>query len=162
MISTLAKKPLKYGLLNDPAAMNKYVHTLKAAEVFYHQGGKFVARDAGGSNDLAIAGDTQLEGWAETFDNLVPSVAGVITIPSGGVNGLIVCDLNAHFVMACSGTYTDALRGKTCDLEIVASKQLANEDASSTDVIVIYDGNATLSLVEVGLAPAKMFATGVV
>jgi hypothetical protein len=161
MLSTMKKKPIKYGLLNDPGTVSKYVHTLKAAEVFYQQSGRFVARDGAGSNDVAVAGDTQLEGWAETFAHLTPASTGAITIPTGGIDSLIICDFNARFIMGCTGTYADSLRGKTCDLEIVSSRQYANENASATDVLVIYDGNADLSIVEVGLAPAKMFATGV-
>ena len=153
MLSTLAVKPLKYGILNDTDLLSRFTMPLKASEVFNNQSGKFVARDTA-SADVAVAGDTEILGWANTHAHTVGT----------GESAEIYNDIRGRFLIGSTSDDDAAAadRGKTCDLEVVSNVQTANTNASTTDVIVIYDFEATLNLVEVGLNPLKMFATGVI
>ena len=153
LLTNLIVKPLKYGILNDTDLLSRFTMPLKASEVFGNQSGKFVKLDTGEAA-VAVAGSTELIGWANTHGHTVGT----------GESAEIYNDIRAHFLIGSTSDDDAAAtdRGKTCDLEVNTNVQTANTDASSTDVIVIYDFNATLNLVEVGLNPLKMFATGVI
>lgn len=151
-ISTMIKKPMKYGILNDTDLLGRYTHVLKVSEVFNNLSGKFVSRDAAGLADVSIAGDTEILGWANTHAHTV----------AAGESVEIYNDIRARFLVPVSGTYAQTMRGKTCDLVVAANIQSANVAASATDVICVYDGDATLAIAEVGLNPLKMYITGVV
>lgn len=155
MINTLTRKPLKYGVLSDGAVAGARMPTcvLKPSEVFKDQSGNFVKPD--GTDDFAVAGsgDALLTGWAVTHDHTVDA--------SVEERAEIVTDFNARFLMPADGAVTEAKKGLTCDLIVSANIQQADVGESNEDVIVIYDINVALQLVEVGLNPAKMWASGV-
>ena len=152
MLSTIQVKPLKYGILNDTDLLSRFTMPLKASEIFGNQSGKFVARDTA-SADVAVAGDTEILGWANTHAHTVGT----------GESAEIYNDIRGRFLIPTTDTdFLTSMRGKTCDLKITSDVQYADLDASTTDVIVIYDGDATLDIAEVGLNPIKMFATVVV
>ena len=150
MINTMAKKPLKYGII-DPCYKSRFFMELANAGVWTNQSGKFAIRSSNVAA-LAASGSTELVGWAQVHAH---------TVASTGTFADIFNDANARFVIGVTGTYANTMRGKTCDLDTTTNIQTANVAASSTDVIVVYDGNATLALAEVGLNPLKMFVTGV-
>lgn len=164
MIKTWTKKPMQYGLIGQgdyaPATIPDML--LKPAEVFYAQSGKFVKMD--GTDDVAVAGsgDTQLVGWA-----LVQGVTGSVdgyTVPASTKPHRtdVVKDINARFVMPADAAVTEAIKNLTCDLIVSANIQYADVGESNEDVIMIYDINVALQLVEVGLNPIKLFTAGVV
>jgi hypothetical protein len=154
MISTLTRKPLKYGILNDTDMLSRIPAVpLKASEVFVNQSGKFVSNDTGAA-DVSVAGDTQILGWANVSAGTVGTgeYAEVYNDPSG-----------RFCIGATSGDLPSATEklGYTCDLEVNTNVQTANTDASSTDVIVVYDTNTEFNLCEVGLNPIKLYTAGV-
>ena len=163
MIHEMVAKPLLYGLLSG--GDGRFKGRLKASQGFYTQSGKFVSRDtSAGYFDVAAAADTQIMGWA-----LVPSINAVTTWSAAGLwtshasNAEyvdIINDLNARFLMPVSGTITEAMIGLTGDIAI-STRQYLNVGAHSTEVLVCYDFNATLSLAEVGLNPVRMHTLGV-
>lgn len=167
MINNFTVKPMNYGVLNDACSLARIPNCrLVASEIFKAQSGKFVSRDTtAGYFDVSIAADTQIQGWAvvpSAYAGATYSASGVYTVHASTVEVVeVINDINGRFLMPCTGTPTIAKKGLTCDIEVNSNVQAANEDASSTDVIVIYDFNATLLLVEVGLNPAKMFTLGV-
>lgn len=164
MIRNMQVKPLLYGVLNGDCG-GRFMGRLKASQTFYVQSGKFVSRDtSAGYFDVAAAADTQIMGWA-----LVPSIqsasgwtqAGLWTGHATHAEYVdIINDINARFLMPVSGTPLEADVGRSADISI-STYQYCNVDASSTEVLVVYDFNATLSLVEVGLNPVKMHTLGV-
>lgn len=154
MLDTILVKPLKYGILNDTDMLSRFKMPLVATEVFANQSGKFVARSTA-SASLAVTATTELLGYANTHAH---------TVGTGEV-AEIYNDIRMHVVIPSTDTdFLTSMRGKTCDIKCagVTSVQYADLDASSTDILVIYDGDATLDIVEVGLNPLKMFTTGVV
>ena len=153
MIDTIIVKPLKYGILNDTDMLSRFKMPLKASEVFGNQSGKFAALDTGEAK-LAVTASTELIGWVNTHAHTVGT----------GEKAELYNDIRGHFLMPSTDTdFLTSMRGKTCDIKCTAgATQYADLDASSTDVLVIYDGDAVLDIVEVGLNPLKMFATGVV
>lgn len=153
MVSTWRVDEVKYGPINDTDDMARFMKTLKASTVFKNKSGKFIINSSGDA-DIAVAGSTELQGYAITYDH---TVSASVTEYADIIHGF-----GTHFVLPASGTYADTMRGLTCDLLVSSNIQKANVAASTTDVIVIYDGNATLGLVEVGLNPLKMYVTGVV
>lgn len=164
MIKTYVQKPDNYGMIQQggyaPATIPDML--LKAAEVFHAQSGKFVKMD--GTDDVAVAGsgDTQLVGWA-----LVQGVTGSIdgyTVPASTKPHRVdvVKDINARFIMPADAAVTEAIKNLTCDLIVAAEIQYADIGESNEDVIMIYDINVALQLVEVGLSPIKLFTAGVV
>lgn len=162
MISTMTKKPLNYGVLNDACSLSRMPDCLiKAAEIIKAQSGKFVKAD--GTDDYVIAGsgDTQLMGYAVIQGITSGGVTGY-TVPTGGTKCELIVDINARFLLPADAAVTGALKGLTCDLIVASNVQSADIGESSEDVIVIYDACAALQLVEVGFNPAKMWAAGVV
>ena len=154
MLDTILVKPLKYGALNEAMALASFKMPLTAAEAFANQSGKFV-KIAAGAASLAVTASTELVGWANTHAH---------TVGTGEI-AEIYNDLRAHFLMPSTDTdFLASMRGKTCDIKCagVTSVQYADLDGSTNDQLVIYDGDATLDIVEVGLNPLKMFVTGVV
>lgn len=155
--------PLNYGALYE--GVGRFMGRLKASQTFYLKSGKFVSRDtSAGYFDVSAAGDTQIMGWA-----LVPSIqaasgwtqAGLWTSSSSAAEYVdIINDVNARFLMPVSGTPTEAMIGLTCDISI-STYQYCNVAAHSTEVIVLYDYEATLGLCEVGLNPVKMHTLGI-
>lgn len=164
MIKTWEKKPMNYGLTNPgdfaPAVYPDML--LKPAEVFKAQSGKFVKMD--GTDDVAVAGsgDTQLVGWA-SVEGVTGSVDGY-TVPASTKPRRVdvITDINARFVMPADAAVTEAIKTLTCDLIVASNIQYADVGESNEDVIVIYDINVALQLVEVGLNPIKLFTAGVV
>ena len=154
MLDTILVKPLKYGILNDTDMLSRFKMPLVAAEEFKNQSGKFVTRSTA-SASLAVTATTELLGYANTHAHVV--VAGDVAE--------IYNDIRMRVVMPSTDTdFLVAMRGKTCDIKAsgVTATQFADLDASTTDILVIYDGDAVLDIVEVGLNPLKMFTTGVV
>jgi hypothetical protein len=164
MIRNMVVAPLNYGVLNECCG-GRFMGRLKASQTFYQKSGKFVSRDtSAGYFDVTAAADTQIMGWAN-----VPSIqsatgwtqAGLWTGSASVAEYVdIFNDINARFLMPSSGTPLEADVGRAADIAI-STYQQCNVDASSTEVLVVYDFNATLSLVEVGLNPVKMHTLGV-
>lgn len=156
MISTWTQAPDNYGVLNEGDMLGRFTGCLmKAAEVFSAKSGKFVKAD--GTDDFAVAGsgDTQITGWAVVSPRTIPAS----TIPTYAE---VITDANARFLIPADAAVTAAVRGLTCDLITAANIQRADIGESNEDVLVIYDVNVALTLCEVGLNPAKMWAAGVV
>lgn len=162
MINTLLAKPLNYGVLNDAGHLGKVENQLiKPAEVFKSQSGKFVARDGTDDVDVAQSGDTQIEGWA-----VIESVDGsteAFTVPASTIPTRrdVINDLNARFLMPADAAVTEAIKNLTCDIIVDTNVQKADVGESNEDVLVIYDINVALQLVEVGLNSSKMHVAGV-
>ena len=162
MIKSMAVKPLNYGPLNPSDIQGKVPDVLlKPAEVFNAQSGKFVARDGTDDMDVAQSGDTQIEGWAEV-QGVTGSAAG-FTVPASTIPTRVdvINDLNARFLMPADAAVTAAIINLTCDIIVSANVQLADVGESNEDVLVIYDVNVALQLVEVGLNSSKMHVAGV-
>jgi len=164
----MQKKPLIYGILNEAACPARIPNCrLVASSVFKAQSGKFVSRDtSAGFFDPAAAADTQIQGWAvvpSSYAGAKYDSDGVYTVHASLIERVeVVNDINARFLIPSDGAPTEAMKGVTCDLSVASSVIKGNIAASSTDVIVIYDFNATLLLLEVGLNPIKMYTLGVV
>ena len=167
MLSTWTKKPINYGILNDAYSPEVMPNCrLKAGEIFKTQSGKFVSKDTGtGHFDASVAADTEIQGYAKIPSRftLTGWVNGVYTVHASIEEYVdVIRDINARFCVPATGTFSDAKKGKTCDIDVTSNVQSAAIDLSSTDVLVIYELNSTLSLAEVGLNPLKMFITGVI
>ena len=153
MLDTILVKPLKYGILNDADMLSRFKMPILVDTIFLNQSGKFVVRSTA-SVDQAVTASTELLGWLNTHAH---------TVAAGEV-GEVYNDIRGRFLMPSTDTdFLTSMRGKTCDIKsTIDLTQYADLDASATDVLVVYDGDAVLDIVEVGLNPLKMFATGVV
>jgi len=162
MINTMVARPLNYGLLSDASSCARMPDCLiKAAEVFNAQSGKFVKADGTDDHAVAGSGDTQLTGWASIKGGTEGATGYTVPAAATPTYKEIITDINARFLMPADAAVTRAIRGLTCDLIVASNIQKADVGESNEDVIVIYDINIALQLVEVGLNASKMWATGV-
>ena len=163
MINTMLVAPMSYGVLNDAGNLGRIPNCLlKPAEVFKSKSGKFVAPDGTDDFDVAQSGDTMITGWAVvqgTTDGADGYTVPASTIPT---RKEVITDINGRFLMPADAAVTEAIKGLTCDIIVASNIQKADVGESTEDVLIIYDINVALQLVEVGLNPAKMFVTGVV
>ena len=151
----MADEQLKYGWLRG--GQQGDVYPSGASEVFKAQSGRFVSADASNRIEVAIAGDTELLGHAETHDHTTSATEGAESI-------FVINDLTAVFrIPVNGGTWAATMRGKTCDISVASSIQGADLAASGEDVIVLLNGDlVNNNYVDCQLNPLKMYVVGVV
>lgn len=146
-------KLLKYGPIkgvDHPGIPMKFA----ASVAIKNAGGKFVDINGSGYMDLAAADSTEVTGWAD---------APEVTTSLGDEHNVIVSVNTVYRIPINSGTLTQAMIGKTCDLSVSSGIQGAALDASSRDVVTIVDGDiAGNEWVDVVITPSKRGVTGVV
>lgn len=151
---------VKYGYLRGPRV---FVDTwpIAASQVFLDKGGKFVKLDANDRVDIAAAGDTQIEGWAEHPSGQGAS-GGFTSSATAGADmaSVDVSELAMYRIPASADPA--GTRGETCDLVVASDIQKASIALSTEDVIVVLEIDTTADTVEVRMNPLKMYAAGVV
>lgn len=144
---------VKYGFRRGPRVFVG-AWPIAASQNFENDSGKFVVLNASDQVAIAVAGDTQLEGWAEVGDFTSSATAGAQT-----------CQVDvsplAIYRMPASADPADT-RGETCDLVVSAGNQQAAVAASATDVIHIMDIDTADDTVDVHMTLRLMGVAGVV
>jgi len=141
-------KQLRYGQISGGEV--GYEHILAAAQTLVAQSGKFVARTGDGTDTVTLCdGHTHILGWME-----VEAIATTL----GTEKRKIVCDLTAVFRLPIdSGTYSHLMKGKTCDLDVTSNVQGVALDDTTTDLVVVINGDVTnQNWVDVMLNPKVM------
>ena len=161
---------LKYGPIKGEDFAVAIPLPMGASEVIAAKSGRFVKNDGSGRMEIAGAGSTLLMGWVELPENANFNSSGLYTCSSteGGDIGRVYFGSAAlHVVFRIpvnAGTFIATMRGKTCDLSVVASIEGAVLNLSSEDTIIILDGDlVSNNWVDVVINPAKLtFPTGVI
>lgn len=126
-----------------------------ASEVIKALSGRFVTLDASGRGEISTAASTKIFGWVEGPEETLGATEGETKYNC-------IHDSTAVFrIPIISGTYTDALRGKTCDLAVSSDIQGAAVGTSARDIIRIVDGNAAEGWVDVCMVASAMDVAGV-
>lgn len=150
---------LKYGPIKGADACVMVPRGMGASEVIVAQSGRFVKEDASGRLEIAGDGNAALAGWVEAAAQTCSATEGgtvVNLIPAANCPAVFRIPVN-------SGTFTAAMRGKSCDLSVSSNVQGAQLDASTEDTIIIVDGDlVNNAYVDVMINPAKISPTGVV
>lgn len=127
-----------------------------ASEVIKALGGRFVTLDASGRGEITVAASTKIFGWVEGPEETTSSTEGETKYNC-------IIDPTAVFrIPIISGTYTDALRGKTCDLAVSSGIQGAAVGTSARDIIAIVNGNNAEGWVDVRMVASAQDVSGVV
>ena len=148
---------LKYGWISGGKASHKF--KMKASQTFNNLSGRFVALDANGYAELALAADTFLIGYVEAGAETTNAVDGVTQMN-------VIVDPTAIYriPIQSSDTVLQSEVGKTCDIAIAGGIQYADVDATVTDVLKIVgipDDTTNEKWVDVMLNPATTIAGGV-
>jgi len=141
-------KQLRYGQVKG--GESSYEHILAAAQTIVAASGKFVARTGDGTDTVTLCdGHTHILGWC---------VTEAIATTLGTEKRKIIDDLTAVFRLPIdSGTYSHLMKGKTCDLDVTSDIQGVALDDTTTDLVVIVDGDVTnQEWVDVKLNPKVM------
>jgi hypothetical protein len=154
---------LKYGPISPYATEKAKPAPITAGETFRAKSGRFVTLNAG-YVEVADAGDALLFGWAEKGES------GAVTVAGEFANVIIADGCTEVFrVPVITGTYVEAMLGKTCDLVRatvggVTLIQGVDLTASGEDCLRIVGGDLVDNkFVDVMFAQAKVtVGTGVV
>ena len=143
---------LKYGYLRGPRV---FVGTwpVAASQNFENDSGKFIVLNASDQVAIAVAADTQLEGWAETGDWTSSATAGADTVQVDA-STLAVYRMPTNVDPANT-------RGETCDLVVTGGNQQAAVNASATDVLHIMDIDTADDTVDVHMTERLTGVAGV-
>jgi len=146
---------LKYGWIRG--GRSGFIVPIGASEVIKSKSGRFVKNDGSGRAEIAGDGHTELIGFLDCGEFTASST-------EGADKRFCINDVTAVFrIPVGTGTYTEALVGKTCDLIVSNSIQGAQVGVSSEDTVIIVGGDAVNNAyVDVMLNPVKLGATGVV
>ena len=132
----------KYGQVQGPETNIEY--EVGASVVFKHLGGAFVQMDANQRVIIAVAGVTDIMGWALTGDFTASATAGNTKV---AVNTAVDAVYEMPLDAARTETQLKALVGKTCDIKVTSDIQYADYAASTDDVLHIvgyrYYGSAS-------------------
>jgi len=143
-------KQLRYGQVQGGEI--GYEHILAASQTLVAASGKFMSRTGDGTDSVTLCdGHTEILGHME-----VEAIATTL----GTEKRKIVCDLTAVFRLPIdSGTYSHLMKGKTCDLDVTSNIQGVALDDTTTDLVVVVDGDVTnQNWVDVMLNPNVMHA----
>lgn len=117
---------------------NLFDFPVGASEVFKKAGGAFVRTDGSGRVEIAIAGDTEVIGYALLNEDLTASST------EGGTRVMVDMSYESVYeVVINTGTWADTMRGKDCDLSVVSSVQGVDLTASGEDVVQLIDKGTT-------------------
>jgi hypothetical protein len=153
---------ISYGVIHRPNPMMVIEKMpLGASVIFTAKGGKFMTLSSG-NLILSVAGDTQIDGWADISGGFTAyGTAAYDTVT-------LIRDLSAVFEIGVSASDTaltaaglKALIGDTCDLVIESDVQMADTDATSTDVIQIVGGSVERNTVFVVINPIKFYTRSI-
>ena len=148
----MATKEVKYGYLYGPRCIIK-AWPLAASVNFENDSGKFMDLDASNRLQIAVAGQTDIKGWALTGDWTSSATAGADSVE------IDIC----HF--AVYGMPADAdpasTQGELCDIVVNSNNQQADIGASMNDILHIIDINTTDDVVGVHLWTPNITSAGV-
>lgn len=145
---------IKYGYLYGPRCITP-AWPLAASVVFKNTGGKFCDLDANNRLTIAVAGQTDIKGWALAGEYTASATAGAST------EALDISHWAVYGIPSNSAPAASHL-GESCDLVVASNIQKASISLSSEDVIHIVDYNATDSVVAVHLVTRNITFAGVV
>ena len=148
------QKEIKYGYLYGPRCITP-AWPLAASVVFKNTGGKFCDLDANNRLTIAVAGQTDIKGWALAGEYTASATAGAST------EALDISHFSVYGIPSNSAPAAGNL-GETCDLVVSSNVQKASISLSSEDIIHIVDYNATDSVVAVHLVGKNITYAGVV
>lgn len=148
------QKEIKYGYLYGPRCITPN-WPLAASVVFKNNGGKFCDLDANNRLIIAVAGQTDIKGWALAGEYTASATAGAST------EGLDICHW-AVYGIPSSAAPVAGNHGETCDLAVTTNVQRAAIALSTEDVIHIVDYNTTDSVVAVHLVTRNITYAGVI
>lgn len=146
-------KEIKYGYLYGPRCIPDRAWPVAASVNFENDSGKLVVLDANDRVAIAVAADTQIEGWAETGDWTSSATAGADTVQ---------VDISplSMYRMPTSADPANT-RGETADLVVTSNNQQVNPAASATDVITIVEIDTVDDTVDVHMTGRLMNVAGV-
>lgn len=146
-------KEVKYGYLYGPRCIIKR-WPLAASVNFENDSGKYMDLDASNRLQIAVAGQTDIKGWALEGDWTASATAGADNAP------IDIC----HFAVYSMPTNSDPANtlGETCDLLVASGNQQAAVTLSTEDVLHIVDVNTTDDVVGVHLVTRNITFAGVV
>lgn len=146
---------LKYGHIKGAAI---YLPApMGASEVIKAASGRFGRTDGSGRIEIAPAAETQLDGFVELAEQTCSATEGAT------IGSLIpACCPCIYRIPIDTGTYVAGMRYDTCDLGVTSDIQGADLTASTTDVIIIMDGDlVNNNWVDVMINPNKIGAQAV-
>ena len=148
------QKAIKYGYLYGPRCITP-AWPLAASVVFKNTGGKFCDLDSSNRLTIAVAGQTDIKGWALAGEYTASATAGAST------EALDISHFSVYGIPSDTAPAAGNL-GESCDLVVASDVQKASISLSSEDVIHIIDYNATDSVVAVHLVTRNITFAGVV
>lgn len=141
---------------------NRFTFPVGASEVFKLAGGAFVRTDGSGRIEIAVAGDTEIIGYALLNADQTASATEGATKAEVDMSYDSVYEIPIN-----TGTWADTMRGKDCDLSVASSIQGVDLTASGEDVVQLIDkgttnAEGTVLSVLVKLTPRTIVHRGVV
>lgn len=154
----IRRQHLKNGVI-DGEHLPNFKALMAASEVIKAKGANFIERDSSGHFTIADASTTLLYGiLIDHSDETTLSTAGET------VKNAVPASACPKVLMdVITGTATQAMVGKTCDLAVSSNKVGADVTASTTDVLLIIEVNLDTGQIVAIPNPAKLTGyTGVV
>ena len=148
------QKEIKYGYLYGPRCIVPN-WPLAASVVFKNEGGKFCDLDSNNRLTIAVAGQTDIKGWALAGEYTASATAGA------SKEALDLSHWSVYGIPSDTAPAAGNL-GESCDLVVSSDVQKASISLSSEDIIHIVDYNATDSVVAVHLIEKNITFAGVV
>lgn len=133
----MGEQSIEYGKRQGPNH-SIFEWPVGASEVFKKKGGSFVTIDANGRIEIAVAGDVDVIGYALFNEDFTASST------EGGTTLLVDMSPDSTYEIPINtGTWADTMRGKLCDLSVVAGIQGVDLAASGEDVIQLVNKGTT-------------------
>ena len=151
----MANDPITYGKRRGHEH-NRFEFPVGASEVFKKAGGSFLRTDGSGRVEIAVAGSTEIIGYAFVHADLTASATEGATKVEVDMSYDSVYEVPIN-----AGTWADTMRGKVCDLSVVSSIQGVDLTAAGEKVVILVDKGTTNSAgtvlsVLVKLAPVNI------